>query len=68
MRHIGTLDNINVADFFTKALQGTEGYDNHRESLMGAQDFKQVPNNYFALLAATAGIVSKRKGARFGDG
>ena len=33
VRHIGTLDN--VADFFTKALQGTEGYEKHRETLMG---------------------------------
>ena len=66
VRHIGTLDN--VADFFTKALQGTEGYENHRESLMGAQDFKQVPNHHFALLAAAAGLGLKRKGARFGDG
>lgn len=66
VRHIGTLDN--VADFFTKALQGTEGYKKHRETLMGAQDFKQVPNAYFALLAATSAVSKTRTVNRVGIG
>ena len=40
VRHIRTGDN--VADFFTKALQGPEGYERFREFLMGRQDFSMA--------------------------
>ena len=40
VRHIRTGDN--VADFFTKALQGSEGYERFREFLMGRQDFSMA--------------------------
>ena len=38
VRHIGTADNI--ADFFTKSLQGDDSFGRFREYLMGSQDFK----------------------------
>ena len=37
VQHIRTGDN--VADFFTKALQGSESFDKFRTFLMGSQDF-----------------------------
>ena len=37
VRHIRTGDNI--ADFFTKALQGPESFERFRRYLMGDQDF-----------------------------
>ena len=37
VQHIRTGDN--VADFFTKALQGAESFDKFRTFLMGSQDF-----------------------------
>ena len=40
VRHIRTGDN--VADFFTKSLQGDQSFGNFRRFLMGLQDFKPV--------------------------
>ena len=37
VNHIRTGDNI--ADFFTKALQGSESFDRFRSFLMGTQDY-----------------------------
>ena len=37
VRHVSTGDNI--ADFFTKSLQGHESFGRFREFLMGRQDF-----------------------------
>jgi hypothetical protein len=46
VRHIPTQHNI--ADFFTKSLQGMDSFDKHRQSLMGRQDFspwKSIPES-----------------------
>ena len=46
VRHIPTQQNI--ADFFTKSLQGMDSFDKHRQSLMGRQDFspwKSIPES-----------------------
>ena len=40
VRHIRTGDNI--ADFFTKALQGKESFNRFREFLMGRQDYEPL--------------------------
>ena len=41
VRHIPT--GGNVADFFTKSLQGPDSFVRFRRDLMGSQDFKEKP-------------------------
>ena len=53
VRHIRTADN--VADFFTKSLQGAESFDKFRAYLMGDQDFH--PDMSLTLL----GVLSKQR-------
>ena len=53
VRHIRT--DSNIADFFTKPLQGHDAYNRHRKFLMGLQDFreKDIGRGFATTLAST---------------